>query len=138
MLFEPREGVLQHLQVLLRVEVSSGAEWGVLRDRQRIQWARFHFEHHAPPTVDVHAADRDHSWRNLVRGLHQLPRLLSGTQDQIDDDVRRKSAQLTFVIGKPIPVSLDLYNPRAGKTNIGATVKNRDLMSGTEQFVHQG
>jgi hypothetical protein len=30
-----------------------------------------------------------------------------------------------------------LYNPRVGKTNIGATVKNRDLMSGTEQFVHQ-
>jgi hypothetical protein len=66
-----------------------------------------------------------------------LPRLLSRAQDQIDDDVRRKSAQLTFVIGKSIPVSLDLYNPRVGKTNIGAAVKDRDLMSGTEQFTHQ-
>jgi len=66
-----------------------------------------------------------------------LLRLLSRAQDQIDDDVRRKSAQLTFVIGKPIPVSLDLYNPRVGKTNIGAAVKDRDLMSGTEQFTHQ-
>jgi hypothetical protein len=88
--------------------------------------------------VHVHAADRDDSSRNFVRGLHQLPRLLSRTQDHIDDDVRRKSAQLTFVIGKPIPVSLDLYNPRVGKTSIGATVKKRDLMSGAEQFLHQG
>ncbi|HET6215377.1 MAG TPA: hypothetical protein VFE27_00080, partial [Acidobacteriaceae bacterium] len=73
----------------------------------------------------------------FVRGLYQLPRLLARAQDQIDDDVRRKSAQLTVVIGKPIPVSLDLYNPRVGKTSIGATVKNRDIMSGTEQFTHQ-
>src|SRR5260370_39391387 len=85
MLVEPREGVLQHLHLLLRVELSSGAKWGVLRDRQRIQWARFDLVHHTPRTVDVHAADRDHSSRNFVRGLHQLPRLPSGTQDQIDE-----------------------------------------------------
>ena len=69
---------------------------------------------------------------------HQLPRLLSGAEDQIDDNVRRKSAQLPLVIGEPVPVSLDLYNPRAGNTNRGATVKHPDLMSATEQFIYQG
>jgi fructose-specific component phosphotransferase system IIB-like protein len=66
-----------------------------------------------------------------------LPRLLTRAKDQIDDDVRRQSAELIFVIGKPIPVSLDLYNPRFGKTNIAAAVKDPDLMPGTEQFTHQ-
>src|SRR4030081_3702971 len=36
-LVEPCEDVLQHLHRLRRVEFSRGAEWGVLRERQRNQ-----------------------------------------------------------------------------------------------------
>jgi hypothetical protein len=50
----------------------------------------------------------------------------------------RKSLKLISVIGKPIPVSLDLHHVSTDRICIGTAVENCNLVSGTTQLMHQG
>jgi hypothetical protein len=66
--------------------------------------------HHAPRAIHIHAANRNHAPRNFARSAHQLTRLFSRAQDQVDNYFWRKSLNLLQVIGKAIPIPLDSYH----------------------------
>jgi exonuclease I len=81
---------------------------------------------HTPRAINVHATDRHYTRRNIAHNAHQLSRLLAGAQDQVHDDLWRKSAELVSVLPKPIAVPLDLLH--IAKTSITAAMKHGDFM----------
>jgi hypothetical protein len=46
--------------------------------------------------------------------------------------------ELSFVVGKPIPISLDFYNPRGGATNLGGRWKTTTSCSDTSSSLTSG
>jgi len=81
--------------------------------------------HHAPRAIHIHAANRNHAPRNFARSAHQLTRLFSRAQDQVDNYFWRKSLNLLQVIEKAIPIPLDSYRILI-ETPVRSPVKDRN------------
>ncbi len=84
---------------------------------------------HTPGTVDIHAADDDNPPGNSRGRLHQLLRLLAGAGNQVDDDIRRETFEVSAVAGKIVAITLNLCEAGVRSGEFGASVKDCDFVS---------
>ena len=64
-------------------------------------------------------------------------RLFSGTEDQVNDDVRREAAKLILIVGKVIPIALDLEDARGNRTVFRVAMENSKVLASAMQLGDQ-
>src|SRR5512133_3266606 len=89
LIVNPGKDLLDQLQTFRWICVWLPAQFGILSQRQFLQWSVVHTVQDLECAIDVLAAERDYSRGESAERVDQLFRLARTTEGEIDDEVGR-------------------------------------------------
>ena len=106
----PRENLAHDLDALWGVEMQTAAQLRLFRERQLLQRTAFCALRNGYRAVHVDAAQHDYPSRRATEDVHQIFRLRTRTDDQVNHDIGSKALQFLSAGIQLVTVAPNLVN----------------------------